>query len=153
MNATTRKWLRWLPAILWMGLIFLMSQQPGGGSGALSRRIMGYLARVGIDFEAWFGDHAVWVLRKCAHFTEYMILFFLLQFALSRQLRGEKARWWALLGVFLYACTDELHQHFIPGRVADLGDVGIDTAGGLMGLVVVSLWLAYSAVSRRTQSR
>lgn len=141
MNPTLRKILLWLPATAWMTMIFFMSQQPGGGSGAFSRMIMAQLARIGIDFQAMFGDHAVWVLRKCAHFTEYMILFFLLSLALSQYWEWKKRRWWALLGVFLYACSDEFHQLFIAGRVGDPVDVSIDTSGGLMGLLLLTLWL------------
>ncbi len=132
--------LKTLPAIVWMGMIFSLSNQPGGGSGALSRLIMSYLAKFGIDFQAWFGEHAVWVLRKCAHFTEYMILFFLLMLAFSVRWERKTARWWALLGTFLYAASDEFHQLFIPGRVGDVFDVMIDTSGGLFGLVLISLW-------------
>jgi VanZ family protein len=137
-NPTLRTILRWTPAVAWMTMIFVFSQQPGGGSGALSKLIMSYLAKVGIDFQAWFGDSAVWVLRKCAHFTEYMILFFLLHLAITSSMEWRKARWWALLGVFLYAASDEFHQLFIPGRVGDILDVLIDTSGGLMGLAILS---------------
>jgi VanZ family protein len=139
MNPKIRTVLRWLPAILWMVMIFAFSSQPGGGSGALSRLIMGYLARVGIDFQAWFGADAVWVLRKCAHFTEYMLLFFWLHLAISTHLPWKKARWWAVGGVAFYACTDEFHQRFVAGRVSDILDVSIDTAGGCMGLILLSL--------------
>lgn len=139
MNPKLRIVLRWLPASMWMLMIFLFSNQPGGGSGALSRLIMSYLARVGIDFQAWFGENAVWILRKCAHFTEYMLLFFLLFFAVKTHIHSRKARWWALLGVFLYASSDEFHQLFIPGRVGDILDVAIDTSGGCWGLVLASL--------------
>ncbi len=140
MNPRFRMFLKTLPAIVWMGMIFSLSNQPGGGSGALSRLIMSYLAKFGIDFQAWFGEHAVWVLRKCAHFTEYMILFFLLLLAFSVRWERKTARWWALLGTFLYAASDEFHQLFIPGRVGDVFDVMIDTSGGLFGLVLISLW-------------
>jgi VanZ family protein len=152
--------LRWLPACVGMLSIFLFSHQPGGGSGALSRLVMAYMARLGIDFQAWFGENAVWVLRKCAHFTEYMLLFFLLQLAITVHLRPRKARWWALLSVFLYACSDEFHQLFIPGRVGDVLDVGIDTLGGLCGLLIFSffyiIWrrrrLRHVIISRSNQS-
>lgn len=132
-------------------MIFLFSNQPGGGSGALSRLVMSYLARVGIDFQAWFGENAVWVLRKCAHFTEYMILFFLLFVALETHLVARKARWWALLGVFLYASSDEFHQLFIPGRVGDVVDVMIDTSGGCMGLLLLTVFMAVGGRKRPHQ--
>lgn len=144
MNPTLRKCLRWLPAILWMTMIFLFSNQPGGGSGALSKLIMGYLAKIGIDFIHWFGaDHAVWILRKCAHFTEYMLLFFLLHFALTTDWDWKKARWWAWAGVAVYAASDEFHQLFIPGRVGDIVDVCIDSSGGLTGLLLLTLWKTF----------
>lgn len=144
-----------------MLMIFMFSNQPGGGSGALSRVIMGYLARVGIDFQLWFGENAVWVLRKCAHFTEYMLLFWLLLLAITTHLPWKKARFWAALGVCLYACSDEFHQLFIPGRVGDILDVAIDTSGGLMGLLTFSIIMFFigrrkprqAFVSRENQSR
>ncbi len=141
MNPKLKTVLRWLPASIWMLMIFLFSNQPGGGSGALSKLIMSYLAEVGIDFQAWFGADAVWVLRKCAHFTEYMILYFLLHFALTSRIPWQKARWWAALGVLLYASSDEIHQLFIPGRVGDILDVAIDTMGGCLGLILLTLWM------------
>lgn len=36
--------------------------------------------------------------------------------------------------VALYATSDEFHQMFTPGRSASIRDVGIDIAGGLMGI-------------------
>jgi VanZ family protein len=38
--------------------------------------------------------------------------------------------------VILYACTDEIHQIFIPGRTARIKDIFIDTAGGSAGLLL-----------------
>ncbi len=37
----------------------------------------------------------------------------------------------------LYACSDEFHQIFVPGRTALLSDVGIDTIGAALG---AALW-------------
>jgi VanZ family protein len=42
-----------------------------------------------------------------------------------------------LLIVFLYACSDEYHQSFVPGRTALFSDVCIDTAGGTIGLFIL----------------
>ncbi len=38
-----------------------------------------------------------------------------------------------------YAVTDEIHQAFVPGRQAQVGDVLIDTAGAALG--IAALWL------------
>ena len=45
----------------------------------------------------------------------------------------------ALVIVFLYACTDEFHQLFIPGRSGEFRDVMVDTCGGIIGLILISI--------------
>lgn len=40
---------------------------------------------------------------------------------------------------FLYACSDEIHQLFSPGRSGKLIDVSIDTMGVLNGVLLVLL--------------
>jgi VanZ family protein len=42
----------------------------------------------------------------------------------------------ALTLAVLFAASDEFHQKFTPGRSASPVDVGIDTLGGIIGLVV-----------------
>ncbi len=45
---------------------------------------------------------------------------------------------WALLAIVLvagYASLDEFHQSFVPGRTAAVGDVLIDTSGGVAAQV------------------
>jgi VanZ family protein len=44
-----------------------------------------------------------------------------------------------ILFVFLYAATDEFHQSYVPTRTPLVSDVFIDTAGGVLGLIVI--WL------------
>lgn len=39
-----------------------------------------------------------------------------------------------------YGATDELHQWFVPGRVADVGDVIADAAGALIAVAVCWAW-------------
>ena len=38
---------------------------------------------------------------------------------------------------FLYACTDEIHQLFVPGRSGEIKDVCIDTCGAFIGALIV----------------
>ena len=40
---------------------------------------------------------------------------------------------------FLYACTDEFHQLFVPGRAGRFTDVLIDTTGGIIMLLFIAL--------------
>ena len=69
------------------------------------------------------------VLRKLAHVTEFAILGALLARALP-----ERA---ALLVGIAYAASDEVHQHFVPGREAALLDVAIDAVGVLVGVLLL----------------
>ncbi len=80
------------------------------------------------------------VWDKLLHLIEYGGLGFL--FGLLVGLRGEKGAWrvdwhavlaWSALAGFLYGASDELHQSFVPGRDAELGDVAADTLGAVLG--------------------
>lgn len=45
----------------------------------------------------------------------------------------------SILLSFLYACTDELHQIFVPGRSAQFRDILIDTLGASFGATITYL--------------
>lgn len=45
----------------------------------------------------------------------------------------------------LYAASDELHQYFVPGRAALVGDVVIDALCILPGVAGVCLWSAFAS--------
>jgi VanZ family protein len=83
-----------------------------------------------------------WVFRKCCHLTVYAILG-LLVFRALRHSRTKLPPWsWPRVGgtlliVFLYACSDEYHQSFVPGRTALFSDVCIDTSGAAIGLLLL----------------
>ena len=38
-----------------------------------------------------------------------------------------------------YAVTDEIHQIFVPGRAFEWMDVGIDTAGAIIGMFAMAI--------------
>ena len=81
-------------------------------------------------------------IRNIVHFFDFCVLSMVLVFTLnSFNLNGQKSYIIALMFVFLYACTDELHQFFISGRDARFLDVIIDSTGGAFGLAI------YAAVS------
>ena len=118
--ALVTRYLRyWLPVVLWMGLIFVISSQ-SKLPFALSKTV---------DF----------VIKKAGHVTEYSILAFLLWRAIS-QGRGAPAPQ-SFGGAFglslLYAISDEFHQTFVPGRTGRLTDVGFDALGALLALALV----------------
>lgn len=101
-------------------------------------------------------DHFV---RKSAHFLEYALLGFMSWLVLNISLSGiirkpsssdmlPKAQkfvhlaWNFLLPIAwccLYSITDEIHQHFVEGRYASVGDVLIDTSGSAFGVLFLLL--------------
>ncbi len=83
------------------------------------------------------------LIRKTAHVTEYFILFMLLYYAFKKsKLKKEKLK--AAVITILYACTDEFHQLFVPGREGKITDVFVDSIGVVIGLIIIYLYKIYS---------
>ncbi len=86
------------------------------------------------------GQH---ILRKLAHFTEFACLGLLLS-CLVYMLY--KTRWECvalpLLTGILVASVDETIQCFVPERGPRISDVGIDTLGVLLGIVLINLFIS-----------
>ncbi len=82
------------------------------------------------------------LVRKLAHFTEYMCMGFLSYSIVVLWYRPLWKGWlFVLVQVFLSAGIDEIHQYFIPGRYASFKDVMIDTAGGIAGMLfLLACW-------------
>ena len=129
----------WLPPLLWMSLIFIGSAD--SASVNRSSRIIGPIVQWLFPSmsEAGIGT-CVLVIRKCAHITEYALFAILVWRALRQHTRQDRRPWswreprWALACVFAYACVDEFHQLFVPGRGPSAYDVLLDTLGGAVGL-------------------
>jgi len=87
-------------------------------------------------------EHIHFLIRKLAHVTEYFISGLLL-FRAFRSGSEERHAWrWALysfLVLVLIAATDEYHQSFVSERTSSIVDVGIDSIGGVLALVVSTL--------------
>lgn len=88
--------------------------------------------------EAEGGHH---LLRKLAHLSEFTCLGLCLGW-LVRMLRPQGWEYYGLplLGGMLVACVDEIIQIFVPGRGPGIKDVGIDTLGVILGIVLISLY-------------
>ena len=106
----------WLPVVAWAALIFALSSIPDLGTG----------------LGGW--DLA---LRKAAHLAEYAVLGALLARALYGTVTGWA--WVSWVAGTAYAASDELHQHFVPGRQASALDLAIDAAGVAVGVLAVRL--------------
>lgn len=105
----------WLPVLLWAGLIFYFSSIPD--------------LRITM---AWYDI----ILRKIAHVFVFAVLarLFARAFTESTFWSWKRVFVWSLFCTFLYACSDELHQHFVPGRHMSPRDVLIDTVGAWIAL-------------------
>lgn len=125
-----------IPAIIWMIFIFIMSHTNGNSSSSQSNFIAEIILKViNIDYNT-----LTFLIRKAAHMGEYALLLFFIYYALKKGTTYKYIFSLSLLVTFLYACSDEFHQLFIPGRSGQLKDVLIDTIGGLFMLLVIYLW-------------
>ena len=138
------KKFKWFLVIAWLVIIFIFSSQPGDVSDKNSKFVMYIFNLMGLDLNSFFGDLANFIVRKGAHFTEYFILYMLLYNALRENFSFKKALLFSIIGVFLYASSDEYHQSFVPGRGPSFRDVLVDTSGGMLGLVTVYIKVLYS---------
>ena len=78
------------------------------------------------------------VIRKLAHFSEYTFLGILLMSLMSTYNLKQINKFVLSIGIgFLYACSDEFHQLFVPGRTAKFTDVLIDTSGVIVGSILI----------------
>ena len=105
--ASRRALSSWLPVVAWAALIFGLSSIPDLGTGL-----------------------GLWdlTLRKLAHAFEFAVFGLLL----ARALRKDAV---ALAAGIAYAIGDEVHQHFVPGRVGSPLDVLLDAVGVGLGVL------------------
>lgn len=123
-----------LPALIWMGIIFLFSHQPKDESIKYSQLAIWLLELLHIDLNDWTMGNATLVIRKAAHITEYAILCALLWRPIQTIFTQNTAFICLAISV-LYACSDEFHQTFVEGRVGCVADVGVDSVGVLLVLL------------------
>jgi VanZ family protein len=111
--------VRWLAVVLWMGVIFALSATPSLAS----------------PFEPVYD----FILRKLAHLAVYTVLTVLLVRAFRLHVARPTHAWLlAMLVAALYACSDEWHQTFVPGREGRVRDILIDSIG------IVGVWVLAS---------
>lgn len=129
--------LGWIALLFWIGLIFYMSNQPGDVSSKQSGLVLKLFQMLGVDLNKELGELATFIVRKTAHFTEYFILYLLTVNVMKYYLDIKRAILYAVIFSIFYACTDEIHQYFIPGRAMAFKDVLIDSSGALVAMIIV----------------
>ena len=133
-SATKRALAAWLPALLYMGLIWTLSS---------------------FSFDAPI-EH-VPLRDKGVHFAEYGMLGFLLAHATLRTWPRHHVLRTAALAIcitLLWGWLDEIHQAFVPGRSSDALDLVADAAGALVGTAArVTLHRIFSTPSTARDRR
>lgn len=122
MSARLRKWG---PALLWAAIIFALSSRPT------------------LPVSLSHGSD------KLAHYLAYAVLGGLAARAVPA------GRRFALIAILLgvaYGASDELHQHFVPGRSVEFADWIADSLGVLAGVSVHRLWWGWRRARRSTQA-
>jgi len=107
-----KKFIRFLPAIIWMSVIFYFSSRSTSN------------VPISHDFQ--------FVFFKSLHLIEYAILGFLLLFAFLNFK-------YTLITGYLYAISDEIHQYFVPGRGSKFTDTIFDLSGVILGIFLFKL--------------
>ena len=142
----------WMPAIVWMALIFL------GSTDVLSAE---HTSRFLVPLLRWLDPQITWatlnlvqtIIRKLGHLTEYAILAALLWRAVRSGTDWKSKSWILFLVVWtacaVFAASDEFHQSFVPSRTSSLHDVMIDICGALIGLAICIALASRKVVKRR----
>jgi len=103
-----KRLLAYTAPVIWMTFIFVLSAQP-----------------------SLPGPQAYWqdfLLKKLSHMLVYGVLYILWFNAMN--FSGKPKRYLLpFLFTISFAISDELHQIFVPGRMATLRDIGYDTVG------------------------
>jgi len=105
---------QWLPLLLWMAIIFVVSHR---SSGDLP------------DFGFWDS-----LVKKSGHFLAYSVLA-----GLAYRTTAETRRpfVWAMVITAVYAASDEFHQSFVNDRSGNVMDVLLDCVGGATALYLI----------------
>lgn len=111
-NLIKNKYIRLLPALLWMWLIFYFSSGPT-------------TAVVGTSLQRF-------IILKSFHVIEYSTLYLLLTL-------GKISPRTSIVISYIYALADEFHQSFVPGRSALLRDTFIDLFGIMLAYIITLL--------------
>jgi VanZ family protein len=129
--------VRLLPPLLWTGLIAWFSSETWSASGPSSA----FLSPLLTSLVPWATPEqiqgAIWLMRKCAHVTEYAVLAVLWRWAFSPL---GPVSWRLALGLsVLTAALDEIHQATTATRTGSILDVLLDSSAAAAALAVLAL--------------
>ena len=127
--------LAWTLLILWMLFIFIMSSFNGVMSSNQSGSIATLIYNI---FNISDTEKVSFIVRKCAHVSEFFILGILVINLISKY-NVKYSYLISFIICVLYASSDEFHQLFVPGRSGQVADIFIDLIGVVLGLSIYCL--------------
>ncbi len=127
-----------------MGIIFYFSAQPSDESIESTNIVVNVLYKMcnvfsinNFDVQA-FSDKYFTIIRKIAHFTEFLVLG-VLMYSNLKEYRVNKYLYLSMLLSIIYAISDEVHQIFVEGRYCSIKDILIDSCGAVSGIILIHL--------------
>lgn len=154
-----------LPALILMYMIYSFSAQDAQTSTeaslSVSRLVIRVVNRVGNqNWDPWTMEENAQKIqvpvRKAAHMAEYFLLAVAVAFPLYVYgVRGFLLMLLATVICVCYACGDEYHQSFVSGRAPSMRDVGIDSIGVILGVILTRIfgWTARKAIAEPAEQR
>lgn len=144
--------------IIWMSFIFCMSNQPANISKELSQNIENLLNCTpiigNILSDILNSSNSQFIVRKSAHiilFCLLSILCFMVIYEIKKNIKISTLISFSI--TLIYACIDEIHQLFIPGRGTQIRDILIDSIGAIIGLIVINLILMLKNKIKKSYSK
>lgn len=140
---TFRRFFWFVPTVVWMVVIFQFSAQEAQVSAGLSLKVSEKVADVLHEtvMTGYPEDQIVEIVhpivRKCAHMAEYAVLYTLLFLSFFFSMLATRSAAVSVVISFIYACIDEVHQMFVPGRSGNYMDVCVDMTGVLAAVAVI----------------
>jgi hypothetical protein len=134
-SARKRRFWRFLPAAVWMAVIFILSARSGGELNSWLPWVQGMLP--GLEsFDPM-------------HYAAYFVLALTLGYGFG----SSAFTWRGCLSIMavsvLYGVTDEWHQFYVPNRSPDVQDLRNDAIGAALACLLLML---YRLVRKRTFS-
>lgn len=132
--------------ILWMIIIFLLSNQKAQDSKQLSNSFITKTiiniyemkhGKITEEKKVEIKENYSFIVRKAAHFTIYLVLGLLVSLVLiGKNLNIKQIIIYGVLICMAYAITDEIHQIFVSGRSGEIRDIIVDTCGSTVGILL-----------------
>lgn len=137
-----------LLVMIWMIVVFFFSNQSSDvsskQSGGITETVVKVIKKDNKEISQNEIDTIETIVRKCAHFTLYTIGGILVMNCIyTTKIQYKRKFIYAILFLFLYAITDEVHQLFVSGRSGEITDVLLDTIGSCFGIVIFSRLIKY----------